>query len=239
MDTIIFDVDDTLYDQADSFRKTCRKMLSVSLSDDELNRLYMISRKYSDALFDEQVAGKITKKEMHIRRIKDACIDFNIEMTEKEAIDFQAAYVAEQQNITLFNEVKNLLDFLIINKKQVAVLTNGATDHQAMKIKQLNLAKWIPKENLFISETVGYAKPSEKAFAVLEEKLRLKKDKTVYVGDSFANDIVGAKQAGWQAVWMNHRRRKKPEGKIEADKTVNSATELYNFFRNGWGRADT
>ena len=32
MDTIIFDMDDTLYDQAATFRKTCKKMLNVALS---------------------------------------------------------------------------------------------------------------------------------------------------------------------------------------------------------------
>ncbi|MFD1387519.1 HAD family hydrolase [Oceanobacillus oncorhynchi subsp. oncorhynchi] len=231
MDTIIFDMDDTLYDQAATFRKTCKKMLNVSLSKAELNHLYLLSRKHSDALFDDQVAGKITMEEMHIRRIKDACAEIGIQITAEQALEFQDSYVQEQGKIELFDEVVELLDYLSASQKQLAVMTNGAEGHQAMKIKQLKLNKWIPEERLFISETIGHAKPSTAAFQFMEDKLGLKKENTVYVGDSFANDIVGAKQAGWHAVWMNHRQREEPEGRIKADKTVTSAAELYTFFR--------
>ncbi|CEI82528.1 hydrolase [Oceanobacillus oncorhynchi subsp. incaldanensis] len=231
MDTIIFDMDDTLYDQAATFRKTCKKMLNVALSEAELNHLYLLSRKHSDALFDDQVAGKITMEEMHIRRIKDACAEIGIQITAEQALEFQDSYVQEQGKIELFDEVVELLDYLSASQKQLAVMTNGAEGHQAMKIKQLKLNKWIPEERLFISETIGHAKPSTAAFQFMEDKLGLKKENTVYVGDSFANDIVGAKQAGWHAVWMNHRQREEPEGRIKADKTVTSAAELYTFFR--------
>jgi len=236
MDTIIFDMDDTLYDQAATFRATCKKMLNVSLPEKELNQLYLLSRKHSDALFDDQVAGKITMEEMHIRRIKDACAEIGIQITAEQALEFQNSYVQEQGKIELFAEVIELLDYLCANQKQLAVMTNGAEGHQAMKIKQLKLNKWIPEEHLFISETIGHAKPSTAAFQFMEDKLDLKKENTVYVGDSFANDVVGAKQAGWHAVWMNHRQRGEPEGKIKADKTVTSAAELYTFFREEWGR---
>lgn len=230
MDTIIFDVDDTLYDQAASFKNTCKKMIDVPFTDEELNNFYIISRKYSDALFDDQVAGKLTVQEMHIRRIKDACTEIGIEMTEQQAIDFQEAYVAEQRKIALFDEVMELMDILIANNKHVAVLTNGAEGHQSMKIKQLRLDRWISKENMFISSAIGHAKPSKEAFEFLEHKLVLDKNRTVYIGDSFANDIVGAKQVGWHAVWMNHRKRDMPEGTIKPDKVVYSARELLDLF---------
>lgn len=230
MDTIIFDMDDTLYDQAATFRNTCKKMLNVSLSDKELDKLYLISRKYSDKLFDDQVAGKISMEEMHIRRIKDACAEFGIEVSAELTLEFQYTYVQEQRKIELFDEAIQLMDYLTASKKQLAVLTNGAEGHQAMKINQLKLSKWIPEDHLFISETIGHAKPSEEAFRFIESKLDLTKEKTVYVGDSFANDVVGAKRAGWQSVWMNHRQRKMPETAAKPDKIVYSAKELLDFF---------
>ncbi|HLU23003.1 MAG TPA: HAD family hydrolase [Bacillaceae bacterium] len=225
MDTIIFDVDDTLYDQVLSFKRTCERMLPECITNIDLDKLYITSRKYSDELFDKQVAGELTVREMHIRRIKDACAEYGIEISDQKAIEFQEAYVEEQQRISLFDEVVELLETLQ-HTKQLAVLTNGSHGHQAMKIKQLNLSKWIPEENIFISESLGYAKPSKEAFQILENKLNLDKEKTVYIGDSFANDIVGAKKAGWKAIWMNHRNRKMPEGNIKPDKVVYSASEL-------------
>ena len=230
MDTIIFDVDDTLYDQAVSFKNTCKKMIDIPFTDQELDKLYIISRKYSDALFDDQVAGKIAVREMHIRRMKDACAEVGIDMTDQQALDFQEAYVAEQQRINLFDEVTELLDLLVENKKQIAILTNGAKGHQSMKINQLKLNRWFPAENIFISGAIGYAKPSLETFAFLERKLGLDKAKTVYVGDSFANDMVGAKQAGWHAVWMNHRNRNMPDDSVKPDKVLYSARELLELF---------
>ncbi|MCT1902858.1 HAD family hydrolase [Oceanobacillus sojae] len=230
MDTIIFDMDDTLYDQSATFKTTCKKVLNISLEDSELDNLYLLSRKYSDELFDDQTAGKITMKEMHIRRIKDACADMGIEISAEQAVEFQNTYVQEQGKIELFEEAVQLLDYLAADKKQLAVLTNGAEDHQAMKIKQLKLNKWIPEDYLFISGAIGHAKPSVEAFHFIEDKLDLTKAKTIYVGDSFANDVVGAKQAGWQAVWMNHRHRQMPEAAVKPDKIVYSAKELLDLF---------
>ncbi|MFD1350817.1 HAD family hydrolase [Oceanobacillus caeni] len=230
MDTIIFDVDDTLYDQAMSFKNTCRRMFDRDFTEEELNQFYMISRKYSDALFDRCEAGEMTVQEMHIRRIKNACLEMGMKISDQESLLFQDAYVEEQHKITLFPESEKLLEYLHEQGKQLAILTNGSEDHQSMKVKQLNVSRWIPEENTFISGAIGHAKPTGKAFQILEEKLGLDKEKTVYVGDSFDNDMVGAKQAGWNAVWMNHRRRKARENSVKPDKIVYSATELLELF---------
>ncbi len=232
MNTIIFDVDDTLYDQALSFKNTCKRIFDIPFTEVELENFYKVSRKHSDALFDKSVAGELSVEEMHIRRITDACDELNIAITRKKALEFQEAYVEEQQKITLFDEVVELLDLLYQQNKQLAILTNGSEGHQSMKIKQLNLTRWIPEEHLFISESIGYSKPTREAFHILEDKLQLDKEKTVYIGDSFANDIVGAKQAGWHAIWMNHRNRQLPTGDVKPDHIVYHAKELLDLFKN-------
>ncbi|WP_077623243.1 HAD family hydrolase [Sediminibacillus massiliensis] len=226
MDTIIFDVDDTLYDQALSLKKTIKRMISQPLTDEEMDQFYIISRQYSDSLFDKSEDGEVSKQEMHIRRVTGACEAFGIPMTREQAIEFQEAYVEEQQRITLFEEVEELLESLHNQNKQLAILTNGEENHQSMKIKQLDLARWIPEENIFISGALGIAKPKREVFQILEDKLQLDKEKTVYVGDSFDNDIVGAKQAGWNAYWMNHRKRDMPDTPFKPDKTFYDAKEL-------------
>ncbi|WP_281279572.1 HAD family hydrolase [Aquibacillus sediminis] len=227
MDTIIFDVDDTLYDQALPFKITYKKLFDQPLTEAELNQLYTVSRKHSDVLFDKWEAGEIPVQELQIRRMTQACEEFGIAITEQKALEFQNAYVKEQRKIVLFDEVKQLLDDLYQQNKQLAVLTNGETDHQSMKIKQLNLTNWIPAEHLFISGAIGYAKPKQEVFNVLEDQLQLDTRKTIYIGDSFHHDIVGAKKAGWQAIWMNHRKRDMPESSYKPDLEVHSAKELY------------
>ncbi|WP_117157339.1 HAD family hydrolase [Paraliobacillus quinghaiensis] len=227
MDTIIFDVDDTLYDQALSFHKTFRKMFDIEMTEEELDKLYRTSRKYSEILFDQSEAGEISESEWQTGRITKACEDFDIPIDAEKALTFHEVYVAEQQNITLFEEVEELLDTLHQQGKQLAILTNGEEKHQSKKIKQLGLSRWIPVENIFISGSLGYAKPKREIFEIIEEKLDLDKTKTVYIGDSFEKDIIGAKQVGWKAIWMNHRKRSIPTNtNIKPDKEVYNAKEL-------------
>lgn len=231
MDTIIFDVDDTLYDQAQSFHKTVRKLFQEPLSDEEIDQLYKASRKYSEILFDQSEAGEISQFEWQTGRIMAACQDFNIPIDTEKATIFHETYVTEQKNITLFPEVEELLDVLYKEGKQLGILTNGEEKHQAMKIKQLNLSRWIPAEMTFISGTIGHAKPKREVFDFIEQKLDLDQTKTVYIGDNFEKDIIGAKQAGWQAIWLNHRKKDLPtNATYKPDKEVHSAKELLELF---------
>lgn len=227
MHTIIFDVDDTLYDQALSFHKTCKKILGEQLTLEQINKLYKSNRKYSEILFDQSERGIITELEWQLGRIIKACQDFGIVMDQEKAMEFHKMYVAEQNKISLFDEIKELLDHLLAQGKQLAILTNGEAQHQSMKIEQLELTKWIPEEHIFISGVIGYAKPKREVFEFIEKKLELDKTETVYVGDNYEKDIVGAKQVGWQAIWMNHRKRKLDnQVTIKPDIEVHSANEL-------------
>ncbi|WP_163536222.1 HAD family hydrolase [Gracilibacillus sp. YIM 98692] len=231
MNTIILDVDDTLYDQAMSFHHTFRKMIDGTFTYDEIDQIYRSSRKYSEILFDQSEAGEITAFEWQTGRIIRACQDYDIPMDEKKAAAFHEVYKEEQGKITLFPEVIELLDALQREGKQLAILTNGEEHHQSMKIKQLQLNKWIPEENIFISGSYGYAKPKREIFDLIEKKLACDPAQTVYVGDSFEKDVIGAKQAGWQAIWINHRTREMDQDSaFYPDKEVHSAEELMRYF---------
>ncbi|WP_112182051.1 HAD family hydrolase [Paraliobacillus zengyii] len=231
MDTIIFDVDDTLYDQALSFHHTFRKMFEGSFTYEEIDQIYKVSRKYSEILFDQSEAGEISEFDWQTGRIIAACKNFDIPIDTKKAAAFHEAYVDEQQNIAMFEEIEELLDLLYKQGKQLAILTNGEEQHQKRKIEQLKLNKWIPVENIFISGTLGHAKPKKEVFQIIEEKLQLDRTKTVYIGDSFEKDVLGAKQVGWHAIWMNHRKRELPvDAPFKPDQEVFSAKELLGLF---------
>ena len=45
------------------------------------------------------------------------------------------------------------------------------------------------------------------------------------MGDSYETDIEGAKGAGWNAIWYNHRNHR-PTGSAEPDYMVRSEKEL-------------
>lgn len=231
MDTIIFDVDDTIYDQLQPFQIAFGRQFS-HFKNAPIEKLYISSRKHSEFLFNESEAGTISLAELHTYRIKTAFRDFEIEINDQEAMDFQKAYENEQKKIVLFPEIERLLELLSKMGKQLAILTNGPHEHQLMKINQLGLTRWIPEENIFISGAMGSAKPAPEAFHFVEKTLNLKADRTVYIGDSFENDVIGAKKAGWQAIWMNHRNKDKPISTIQPDKIIHTPKELLDLLES-------
>ncbi|SHN10703.1 HAD family hydrolase [Gracilibacillus kekensis] len=233
MNTIIFDVDDTLYDQALSFHQTFRKLVKENSTYQELDAIYRASRKYSERLFDQSEKGEITTFEWQTGRFIKALNDFNISISSETASDFNDVYKQQQGRITLFPEIKELLSILKQKGTQLAILTNGEEQHQTMKIKQLELHKWIPEENIFISGSHGIAKPNKEIFDIVTDKLKCDPVETVYIGDSFEKDIIGAKQAGWQAIWMNHRNRKIPkESTVFPDLELQHAREILSYFED-------
>lgn len=52
------------------------------------------------------------------------------------------------------------------------------------------------------------------------------------MGDSFENDIAGAKGAGWKAVWYNHRGHE-ATGDVMPDYIVRTEKELIVLLENG------
>jgi putative hydrolase of the HAD superfamily len=228
VDAVIFDVDDTLYDQLQPFKKAFLFHFK-HLSDVPIEKLYLSSRKHSDRLFHKSEAGTVSLLELHTYRIMAACEEFGIDIKYEEAVKFQKTYEKEQKKIAPFPEIITLLERLCQKNKQLAILSNGPHQHQLMKVRQLGLTKWIPAENIFISGAIGCAKPDPAAFLYVEKKLQLKKEKAVYIGDSFENDVIGAKQAGWKAIWMNHRKRDMPDSRVFPDKIVYSPRELLDL----------
>ncbi|WP_251555509.1 HAD family hydrolase [Neobacillus muris] len=229
METILFDVDDTLYDQLQPFKLAFEKKFQ-HIKDLPIDQLFISSRKHSDRLFNQSEAGTISLLELHTYRLMAACQEFGLEISQDDAIEIQKTYEEEQQKITLVPEVEYLLEHLYQEGKQLGILTNGPYEHQLRKINQLGLGKWIPDEHIFISSAIGAAKPAHEAFQFVEKKLRLNRDKTVYIGDSFDNDVIGAKQAGWNSIWMNHRGRTMPNSTFLPDQIVHTHKELWQLF---------
>lgn len=230
MQTIVFDLDDTLYDQLGPFRFATQKVIKAPLTNIEMEELYLLSRKYSDEVFEAQMRGEITALELQTYRIMMACKDFGLTIDKKTAQAFQEEYISQQRQITLFPEVEILLHQLKNAGKQLAILTNGEYNHQLMKINQLKLDQWIPKDNYFISGALGVSKPDSQVFHIVKEKLKAKKDSLVYIGDSFQNDVIGAKQCGWKMVWLNHRKHSQPTTTIHPDVTLKHPRELLEYF---------
>lgn len=219
---IYFDVDDTLYDQLLPF-KVAFKAIFKDLNTD-IEGVYKSSRYYSDLVFEDTESGKLSLKDMQVYRIKSALKDYDIEITDIEAALFQKYYGEKQKEIFLEKDLISLFNRLVANGVETGIITNGSSSHQRDKIRQLGIGKWVTNNAIYISSEVGSAKPKRTIFD-LAAKGRSVND-FIYVGDSFPNDIVGAKSAEWKTIWFNRRGRKSPFSQIQTDYEVRTLSEL-------------
>lgn len=205
MKALIFDVDDTLYDQYQPFRKAV--VSHLELDDEKIYGIYVASRKYSDLVFEASEKGDMTKEDMHLFRLKSALQDYDIHLSDSKILAIQHTYKENQSHIVLDSSIREVFEYCTSKGIKLGVITNGPADHQLQKIHQLNLSQWIPLENVIISGQIGIMKPDPAIFHFLEKKMNLSTEDCVYVGDSFENDILGANSAGWSSIWVNARKK--------------------------------
>ena len=224
MRTLVFDVDDTLYDHTSPFRRAVYR--TIEFPEQYIEALYVAFRKHSDAMFEATETGALSLEDMRLARIQRACLEFDVEIDEAVAAAFQAEYLAHQGEIELAPAMREVLDYCRETGIPMAVITNGPTEHQWRKIKQLGLEQWIARDRIVISSEVGVAKPDTSIFRMVEERCGVSAEELVYIGDAYENDIIGAKDAGWQAIWLNRRLRESLEVPARQDYELHSDTEV-------------
>ena len=225
---ILFDVDDTLYDLAAPFREAC----SIMFHDEpvtDVEGAFIASRKYSDRVFELSQKGEMSMEDMYAYRFENAFRDFGKIIDRKTAPEFQEIYGQRQKRIKMTQTIEELLNELKGNIS-LGVITNGPAEHQWNKVHALDLERWIPTENIFVSGDLGMLKPHRDIFEYAERKMNIRSEELCFVGDSFENDIEGAKGAQWQAVWFN--RRNHVQGlSVKPDYIVRTEEELQNTLK--------
>lgn len=230
MINLIFDVDDTLYNQLTPFYIAYDKVFS-SIKNISVKDLYISSRKHSDEVFHLTESGKMSIEEMHVYRIIKAFEELGSSITEKDAQNFQDEYIYQQSQITLIPEMEQALNFAEERNINIGIITNGPSSHQRMKLKQLNIEKWIDEKNIFISSEVGFSKPDVNIFRLAEKFMSLDRENTYYIGDSYKNDVVGAKKAGWKSIWINHRKHRVEELVYKPDFIILDYQEIQLLYK--------
>ncbi|WP_143463152.1 HAD family hydrolase [Levilactobacillus enshiensis] len=218
---VVFDVDDTLYDQKTPFTAALAPLLKLPEATD-LSLAFQTYRQQS-------AAGIWSHEEMAVKRLNAALHSQNIpSVTTEIALAFQDAYCAGLQKIKLFPGLATALDQLKEHYK-LGIITNGKTQHQLAKVMQLEMHRWINRDAIMTSEETGLAKPDPEIFTLMNHRLNLRASEVVYIGDCYSMDVRAAKKAGWQAFWFNHRNLAMPDGDWIPDQTVGDPFELQDL----------
>ena len=224
---LVFDVDDTLYEQIAPFENAYKSLFDMDI---DMEKFYILSRYYSDVKFEASRNGDMTMDEYHIYRIQEAAKDLGVYLTGEQALSMQREYKKNQQKLQMSNITKSILELAKENNVKLGIITNGPSEHQWSKITALGVESWINRENIIVSGDYGINKPDDRIFEIMKEKLQLPNDSLYYIGDSIENDVVGANNAGWKSIWINRYKQKLPK-EVDIYKIVENNNELFEIIQ--------
>ena len=222
---LVFDVDDTLYEQIVPFENAYKSLFDMNI---DMEKFYLLSRYYSDVKFEASRNGEMTMDEYHIYRIQEAAKDLDVFLTDEQALNMQKEYKKNQQKLQMSDITINILKLARKNNVKLGIITNGPSEHQWSKIEALGVERWIDKDNIIVSGDYSINKPDVRIFEIMQEKLQLPNDFLYYIGDSIENDIVGANNAGWKSIWIN-RYKQKSSKEVDIYKIAENNNELFEI----------
>ena len=134
---IIFDLDDTLYDHQLPFKRSVEKCFPT-IDIQQIDNIYKRFRYWSDVAFPKYTKKLISIEQLRIFRCQKTMEEFGIDsISRTEALDFQADYEYELDQITMIPEIHQLLLALHKNRIPIGILTNGPVDLQSRNSKIL------------------------------------------------------------------------------------------------------
>lgn len=204
MDVVLFDLDDTLYDQVMPFERAFSDTIGP-VDRPGVPKLFHAYKHHSEELFRASADGTLSTERMRVLRIQRTCADAGITIPDETAETFQRAYTWNQYHaITLTPAIRRLLAWCADNVR-IGIVTNGPDAHQRAKVRALGLDEWFSPERVFVSGALGMAKPGAAIFRHTAAALGATAGDCVYVGDSPANDVAGACSAGMPVIWFDRR----------------------------------
>ncbi len=199
---ILFDLDDTLFDHQRASTMALQVMhaeFAAAADFDEFSRTH---GEVLEEFHQHFLNGKYTLDQARIARMKKLFAAFDLSIDENTAQRAASSYRAQHQaNRALVPGARELLDALR-GQTRLGLVTNNSTIEQHEKLRALDIAHYF--DTIVISEDVGVTKPDSRIFEIALERIGASANEVVFVGDSWRNDIEGARNAGIATVWLKH-----------------------------------
>lgn len=222
---IMFDIDDTVYDQIQPFERALKKVLG-DCSNIDMEGLFQQFIKRGHEVFAASESGEMSLHDSRVYRVTMAMKDYQIPFNKEMAEEFQREYLENQGKLEMSKLMEEIIDFSVKNFEITGVVSNGPGEHQLGKMKALGIERWIPREKIIVSGYAGMAKPDIRIFKIAQEQCKTSGRDVYMLGDSWNHDIEGAHAAGWKTIWFNRHHKELPENYKIADFIVNSEKEL-------------
>lgn len=198
---IICDLDDTLYSFADirqeAYKKMSEKAVCIcNIEQNDFDRAYLEGKKQ----IKEEMTGNQAAQHSRLLYCQRAL----------ELLEINPVCYAEQlhqifweeifQRMRLRAGVKELFFYAKEKGLKIGICTDMQTAIQFEKIRRLGLTEDV--DAVVTSEEVGVEKPELLIFQKTLQKLKIKSEECLYIGDSYEKDIKGALNCGMEVIWL-------------------------------------
>jgi len=174
---VVFDLDDTLYNEIDYLR-SAYVAIAKSLAPLDWKKLFV--RMFSSYRNGGNVFEELTSQ---------------YPISKQELIQ---QYREHQPKIELFPGVLSILKKIKSFNGKIGVITDGRGKTQRAKLKALGILDLV--DIIIISEEIGTEKPNEQNFKAVETKFP--NYFYYYIGDNLKKDFIAPNNLGWETIGL-------------------------------------
>lgn len=184
---VIFDLDDTLYDEKDYVRS------GFSAVAKELPMINQVESKLWSAF--EQKLPAI-----------DAVLKCEGVWTEELSRQCLEIYRNHKPCISLREDARDLLQKLRQDSKYLGIITDGRPEGQRNKIKALEVEPLV--DSIIITDELGgmnFRKPNKKSYEIMQQRCNVEFQRMTYVGDNLKKDFVSPRYLGMLGIYFKNK----------------------------------
>lgn len=213
---VFFDLDDTLWNFTANSALSLKKLYEISPI---LRKLFKniddfieIYHKNNSLLWLLYSRGEVTTRQLKEERWRRTLATRQFEVLTAVCEELERNYLdilARQKEMIpgVIDMLENLSKHFIL-----AILSNGFSSTQYSKLANSGIGKYITRT--IVSEEIGINKPDKALFSYAIRETGAQAP-FLMVGDNAETDVLGAMNAGWNAIWYNPKRNPFPISKEE------------------------
>ncbi|MGF7050481.1 putative hydrolase of the HAD superfamily [Paenibacillus sp. DS2015] len=213
---VIFDLDNTLMDRDDTFRKFSEQFVTEHLS-------HLVATIQAEIVVDMKVrdADGYRNKQQFFQEL------VNVLPWENglSAMDIEQYY--NEHYMSHASRMAYVEEALIHCKQRgyvMGIITNGKHHIQREKIDKLQLNEHF--HTIVISEDTGIQKPAPQIYQMALDQLGVTADQAVFIGDHPRNDIWGPNQIGIRGIWLRRNHLWDDELNVKPWRIIHELNEL-------------
>ncbi|WP_048152143.1 TIGR02253 family HAD-type hydrolase [Palaeococcus ferrophilus] len=208
---LFFDIDETLLSERSLI------MLFLPQVYEQISRKFGITKGEARERFLAEIMGRRDTYDWHDWNFFFRM--FNVDLRFEELLR------AYPHKITVFPDTKPMLEWLREHGYRLGIITSGP-EYQRLKLRVVGLDGYF--DTIVTRDDVKAIKPEPRIFLEALKRLGVEPEEAMMVGDSLTQDVMGAKNVGMRAVWIN---RSGEEDYHFADYELRTLTELMRILR--------